>query len=137
MSTDGPVSLEERIAASFATQSMLARLGARLERVEHGHVVIALPASDGLLQQHGFVHGGAVMTIADSAAGYAALTMAPGCAEVLTIECKTNFLRPARGALQAEGRVIKAGRSVTVAEADVFDAKRALVAKMLATMAVR
>lgn len=131
------MSLEERIAASFATQTMLATLGARLEQVAPGHIIIALPASDGVLQQHGHVHGGAVMSIADSAAGYAAMSVAPEGAEVLTIECKTNFLRPARGALLAEGRVLKAGRTVTVAEADVYDAERTLVAKMIATMAVR
>ena len=110
----------ERVRASFAMQPMMATLGARLAGVSRGAAQIALPAASAILQQHGFVHGGAIMTIADSAAGYAAMTTAAADAEVLTIEAKTNFLRPANGGLLAKGKVVRAGRSVVVASADVF-----------------
>lgn len=140
--TNAPLAREEaealeRVRLSFAKQPMMATLGARLTRLEPGRVAIALPHREAVSQQHGYIHGGAIMTIADSASGYASMTMVATGSEVLTIEGKTNFLRPARGALVAEGRVIRAGRSVIVAAADVYtEDERRHVATMLATMAV-
>jgi uncharacterized protein (TIGR00369 family) len=112
---------EARVRASFSRQSIMTTLGASLTRIAPGEVEIALPFADHILQQHGFVHAGVVATIADSAAGYAGLTLMPPGAGVLTAEFKINLLAPAQGErLIAQGRVIKAGRSLTIAEADVF-----------------
>ena len=111
----------ERVRASFARQGIMRLIGARLIRVEPGEVQIELPFRPDLSQQHGFFHGGVVATIGDSAAGYAAYSLMPGDASVLTVEYKINLLAPARGeALVARGRVVKAGRTLTVAAADIF-----------------
>lgn len=112
--------LYERIAASFAAQSLMVTLGARLERVAEGEVHIEMPFSPHLSQQQGFVHAGAITSIVDSACGYAALTQSlPGC-EVVTAEFKTNFLRPALGArFLAVGKVQNAGRMLTVCTGEV------------------
>ncbi|GGK24110.1 PaaI family thioesterase [Salinarimonas ramus] len=110
-----------RIEASFAKQALMTTLGATLESVEPGRVVIVLPVVPALFQQHGFVHAGAVATIADSAAGYAALTRMPEGRGVLTAEFKINLLAPAAGArLVAIGTVVKAGRTLTLSQAEVF-----------------
>ena len=112
---------EVRVWESFARQGLMATLGASLTHVAPGLVEIALPASTGVAQQHGFVHAGALASIADSAAGYAALTlMLPG-AGVLTAEFKINLMAPGIGErMIARGRVIKAGRTLTLAQTDVF-----------------
>lgn len=130
---------EARIRASFAKQGLMATLGAVLERVEPGRVAIALPVADGVSQQHGFVHAGAVATIADSACGYAALTLMPEGVGVLTAEFKINLMAPAAGdRLVAEGRVVRAGRLLTVAQAEVFaeaaGRERRTVALLTATL---
>jgi uncharacterized protein (TIGR00369 family) len=92
-----------RIQQSFAKQGLMENLGASLGEVSPGLVEIVLPASPSISQQHGFIHGGATATVADSAAGYAALSlMAPGAA-VLTTEFKINFLAPAVGKLVRDG----------------------------------
>jgi len=110
-----------RVAASFARQAIMETLGASLVRVAPGEVEIALSIGPGVLQQHGFVHAGAVATIADSAAGFAGLTTMPEGAGVLTAEFKINLLAPAAGErLVAVGRVVKAGRTLTIAQAEVF-----------------
>ena len=111
---------EARVRASFAKQPMMETLGATLDEVEPGRVTIVMPPAPHILQQHGFVHGGAVAAIADSAAGYAALSLMPKGAGVLTTEFKINLLAPASGdRLVATGMVIRAGRSLTVAMAEV------------------
>jgi len=129
---------ESRVRVSFARQSIMTTLGASLTRIAPGEVGITLPFADHILQQHGFVHAGVVATIADSAAGYAGLTLMPAGAGVLTAEFKINLLAPARGEhLIAQGRVIKAGRSLTIAEADVFceeGATRTHAARLTATL---
>lgn len=110
-----------RVAASFARQTIMETLGASLVRVAPGEVEIVLAVSPRVLQQHGFVHAGAVATIADSAAGFAGLTTMPAGAGVLTAEFKINLLAPAAGErLVAIGRVVKAGRTLTIAQAEVF-----------------
>ncbi len=134
-----PATLSERevaarIEASFARQSFMAALGARLLRVAPGEVEIELPVAPHLCQQHGFVHAGAVSSIADSAAGYAALTTMPAGSGILTAEFKINLLAPAAGErLIAKGRVVKAGRTLTLAMAEVF-AVSAGVSKLCAML---
>ena len=111
---------ESRVRASFARQEFMATLGATLERVEPGAIEIHLPVRASLSQQHGFVHAGAVAAVADSACGYAAFSLMPADAGVLAIEFKINLLAPAAGELViARGRVIRAGRTLTVCQADV------------------
>ncbi len=113
--------MARRIAESFAKQAFMTTLGARLVRISAGEIEIELPVSAHLTQQHGFVHAGAVASIADSAAGYAALTTMPAGVGVLTAEFKINLLAPAAGErLLAKGKVIKAGRTLTLALAEVF-----------------
>jgi uncharacterized protein (TIGR00369 family) len=112
---------EARVRASFARQGLMATLGASLLRVSPGSVEISLPTSAAVSQQHGFVHAGALASIADSAAGYAALTLMPPGAGVLTTEFKINLLAPGIGErITARGRVIKAGKTLTLAQTDVF-----------------
>jgi uncharacterized protein (TIGR00369 family) len=111
----------ERVRASFSRQGIMAHLGATLSRVEPGFVEIELPYRDELSQQHGFFHAGAVSTIADSAGGYAAFTLFPADSSILTVEFKVNLLAPADGEkIRATGRVIKAGRTLTVCELQAF-----------------
>ena len=110
-----------RIRASFARQSFMAHLGATLGEVAPGRVDIEMPFDQRLSQQHGFVHAGANTTIADSAAGYAALSLFGPDVGVLTAEFKVNLLRPAAGTrFIARGRVLKPGRTLTVCQSDVF-----------------
>jgi uncharacterized protein (TIGR00369 family) len=92
-----------------------------------------------LTQQHGYLHAGIVTTIADSAAGYAAYSLMPAGSEVLSVEFKVNFLRPAKGeAFLARGEIIKPGKTLTVVRADVFGisetGSRELVATLQGTM---
>lgn len=109
-----------------------------MTRVDAGEVEIELPFRDDLSQQHGFIHAGIITTILDSACGYAALTLMPEDAAVLTVEFKVNLLSPAKGEkMIARGRVTRPGRTVTVCAGDVFAltaGKEKIVATMLATM---
>ncbi len=127
-----------RVAASFDKQGLMHTLGAMLGRVEPGAVEISLPVAAHIGQQHGFVHAGAVAAIADSAAGYAALSLMPPGSGVLTTEFKINLLSPASGErLIARGRVIKAGRTLTLALSEVFavrDGREKLCAMLTATL---
>jgi uncharacterized protein (TIGR00369 family) len=96
-------------------------LGASLGEVSPGVAEIAIRPNPAISQQHGFVHAGAVSAIADSAAGYAALSLMPADTGVLTTEFKINLLAPAAGErIVARGRVVKAGRTLTLAQAEVF-----------------
>ncbi|MEL6575759.1 MAG: PaaI family thioesterase [Pseudomonadota bacterium] len=112
---------EARVRRGFAGQPFMTLLGAALGRVEPGAVEIRLPIQEALGQQHGFVHAGALWSIADSAGGFAAQSlMAPG-EGVLTVELKINLLSPAHGeSLRAIGRVERAGRRLTVGRSDVY-----------------
>lgn len=113
--------LHDRIGESFDRQRLLATLGARLLRVSDGEVEIELPWSDGIQQQHGFAHAGAIATIADSACGYACLTRMPEGSAVLSVEFKINLLAPAVGErFVAHGRVVRVGRTIGVATAEVL-----------------
>ena len=114
----------QRVRASFGRQTIMELLGASMTRVEPGEVEIELPFRADLCQQHGFFHAGVTSTIADSAGGYAAFTLFPADASVLTVEFKVNLLAPADGErLRALGRVVKPGRTLTVTEVEVFAVK--------------
>jgi uncharacterized protein (TIGR00369 family) len=120
------VTAEERIRESFEKQAFMKLLGAELVHIATGEVDIALPFDVKLTQQHGFLHAGVTTSIADSACGYAALSLMPEGAAVLSVEFKVNMLAPARGRrFLARGRVIRSGRNITVVKADVlaFDDK--------------
>jgi uncharacterized protein (TIGR00369 family) len=129
---------ESRVRASFERQRFMATIGARLTRVDPGDVEIELAPRADLEQQHGFLHAGVLASAADSACGYAALSLMPEGAAVLSIEFKINMLAPAAGdRIVARGRVIRAGRNVTVCSGDVIavnNAAEKLVATMTATM---
>jgi uncharacterized protein (TIGR00369 family) len=130
--TQALAEIEARVRDSFARQTIMATLGAEIAAVRAGEVEIVLPFSDRILQQHGFVHAGAVATIADSACGYAGLTVMPRDAAVLTTEFKINLLSPAKGdRLRAVGRVIRNGRTLVITMGEVF-AESAGVSKQVA-----
>lgn len=114
----------ERVRASFDRQHAMRLIRATLAVVEHGLTEIHLPHWQGVEQQHGFVHGGVVGMIADSAAGYAAMTMVPASSSVLTVEFKLNLMAPADGEkLVARGQVVRPGRTLIVTKAEVFAIK--------------
>lgn len=126
--------IHDRISASFNAQGLMATLGAQLESVEEGEVRIALPFSDRLSQQHGYVHAGAISSVVDSACGYAALTTALPGHEVVTAEFKINFMRPALGdRFVAIGKVSNAGKLLTVCTGEVH-AYSGSIRKMIAIM---
>ena len=129
---------ETRVRLSFGEQRAMATIGASLSKVEPGAVDIILPFRDELTQQDGFLHAGVVAAVADSACGYAAHTLMPTGARVLSIEFKLNLLAPAVGErIEARGRVIRAGRTITVCRADVIavtSGSEKLVATMMGTM---
>src|SRR6185437_2032236 len=128
---------DQRVRASFARQTIMATLGATIASVAPGEVVLELPFRQEHTQQHGFLHAGVVTTVMDSACGYAALTLMDPGAAVLSVEFKVNLLAPARGErFRATGRVVRAGRNVTVVtgEFHVVGAENSLVAIMTGTM---
>lgn len=109
-----------RVRVSFARQQFMETLGATLGTVEPGFVEIQLPINPAITQQHGFVHAGAVASIADSACGYAAFSLMPVDAGVLAVEFKINLMAPAKGEmLIARGQVLRAGRTLSVCQAEV------------------
>ena len=121
MNQTGSDDFETRVRDSFAKQTIMATLGAEIAAVRLGEVEIVLPFSDKILQQHGFIHAGAVATIADSACGYAGLSVMPRDAAVLTTEFKIHLLSPAIGdRLRAVGRVVRNGKSLVVTLGEVF-----------------
>ncbi|HSW18814.1 MAG TPA: PaaI family thioesterase [Ramlibacter sp.] len=126
---------EARVRASFARQAAMATIGASLQSVEPGQVVIELPYAQALTQQHGFLHAGMVATALDSACGYAASSLMPADAGVLTIEFKINLLAPAQGErFRMHGLVIKPGRTVTVTEGKAWAIDAQGREKLIATM---
>jgi len=130
----------ESVRASFGKQNAMNLIRATLQVVEHGRTEIHVPHWDGIEQQHGFVHGGVVGMIADSAAGYAAMSVVDVTASVLTVEYKINLVAPAAGdRIVARGRVIKPGRTLTLVQTEVFaevQGKEKLIALLTATMMV-
>jgi uncharacterized protein (TIGR00369 family) len=116
---------ESRVRASFARQAFMSTLGARLARVAPGEVDIELPVAEGLTQQHGSVHAGAVTSVLDSAAGYAAFSLMPAEAAVVSVEFKVNLLEPARGQrILALGRVLRGPHALHVHRRGVGQRRR-------------
>jgi len=131
---------DAKVRDSFARQGAMATIGARIVHLEPGHAHVAVEYTDSIAQQHGYVHGGVVGMIADTAGGYAGFSMMPAGASVLTVEYKMNLLAPADGqTILAKGRVLKPGRTLVVVQVDVFAHKNAqtkLCATMLQTLMV-
>jgi uncharacterized protein (TIGR00369 family) len=131
---------EARTRDSYARQAVMATLGIELLQVAPGQVDLAMNHRASLTQQHGFLHAGIVATALDSACGYAAFTLMPADAAVLTIEFKVNLLAPARGPrLRFAGQVVKAGRTISVVDGRAWqraddEAEDTLVATMTATV---
>lgn len=130
--------IQTRVSKSFAQQAVMRTLGAALVRVAPGEVEISMPFDAALTQQHGFLHAGVVTTALDSACGYAALSLMPPEAGVLSVEFKVNLLAPARGdRFRFVGSVLKAGRTLTVCEGRAFgidgEAEK-LIASMTCTL---
>jgi uncharacterized protein (TIGR00369 family) len=138
MSNPPDPDFEKRVRASFSQQKVLETLGAEISLVRAGEVHLRTPFDDRFTQQDGFLHAGIVTTLMDSACGYAAYSFMPVGSRVLSVEFKVNLLSPARGErFRAEGRVIKAGRTITVCEGKLFSiqgAEETLCAIMQATM---
>jgi uncharacterized protein (TIGR00369 family) len=129
---------ESRVRTSFAKHGFMKTLGADLTQVSPGAVEIVLPASPAVLQQHGFVHAAAVAAVGDTAAGYAAVSLMPAGVGALTSEFKINLLAPAAGdRMIARAHVVKAGRTLTVAQTEIFAeaaGQEKLVALLTATV---
>jgi uncharacterized protein (TIGR00369 family) len=130
---------DSRVRASFARQQVMATLGIEIERLSPGEVELTMPYAVAYTQQHGFVHAGIVTTALDSACGYAAFSLMPANAGVLTVEFKTSLLAPARGQrFIFRAQVRKAGKTLTFCEARALaedgDAEPRLVASMTATL---
>lgn len=134
-------SFERTVRESFERQAHMATLNARITRLEPGAVDLTAPYDPRFSQQNGFWHAGAVASLADSANGYAAFSLAPAGTDVLAVEFKINLLAPAEGqTFRAEGRVLRPGRTLTVCRADVFGISGGdsrLVATMLSTIIIR
>jgi uncharacterized protein (TIGR00369 family) len=108
---------ESRVRASFARQEVMKSLGIEIARLGPGEIELTMPYALAYTQQHGFVHAGIIATALDSACGYAAFSLMPADAAVLTIEFKINLLAPARGErFSLRSRVVKAGRTISVCE---------------------
>ncbi len=129
---------ERAVRDSFAAQPLMATIGARFAHVAAGEIEIRLPFRSDLTQQHRFLHAGVVTSALDSACGYAAFSLMPEGAGVLSVEFKINLLAPARGEeLIARGRVVRAGRTITVCQGEaamLSDGVETAVATMLATI---
>ena len=112
--------MRTRIKDSFQKQTIMSTIGASIVTVESGEVVIRLPFREDISQQDGFVHAGVITTILDSACGYAAMTLMPAEARVLTIEFKSNFASAAIGdEFIARGTVKKSGNTIMITMGEV------------------
>ncbi len=121
MTNDLLPDIASKIQSSFDRQGMMAHIGARIDVMMPGQVTLSCPITPEISQQHGFAHAGATFALGDSAAGYAALTLMPAEAEVLTVEMKINLIAPAAGErLIAIGTVAKPGRRLLVTQSRVM-----------------
>ena len=127
-----------KVAQSFESQAFMKTIGAKLDLVEEGKVIISVELKPNMMQQHGFGHAGVTFSIGDSAAGYAALTKMGKKQEVLTSEMKIHLMSPADGKmLKAVGSVLKAGRRLLVVQSNIYSGdykNEKLIATMLGTM---
>lgn len=128
----------ERVRESFVLQGAMVTLGAQITHLAPGEVDISFDWAQGLTQQHGFIHAGMLSAALDSACGYAAYSLMPEGAGVLTIEFKINLLAPAKGQrFRCEGRVLKPGRTIVVAEGRAYaidNGQEKLAATMACTL---
>jgi uncharacterized protein (TIGR00369 family) len=123
------------VGDSFARQAAMTTLGATLGEVAPGRVSVLLAHRDALTQQHGYLHAGMVATALDSACGYAAFSLMPADAAVLTIEFKINLLAPAKGPrFRFEGAVVKPGRTISVVDGRALQVNDDGAEKLIATM---
>ena len=129
---------ERDVRSTFAQQTFMRMIGAKITGLSAGSVEISLPCRDNLLQHHGYLHGAVIAAIVDTACGCSAMTLMPPGSTVLTVEYKINFLAPAAGErIVALGRVVKAGRRLTVCSGEALslkDGTEKLVAALVATM---
>lgn len=131
---------DARVRASFADQIIMQSMGITLDAIAPGEVTLGMAFHPGFVQQHGFHHAGATTTALDSACGYAAMSLMPATADVLTVEFKVSLMAPAAGdRFSFTGRVVKPGRTLMFTEgeatAHTSDGAR-VVARMTATMMV-
>jgi uncharacterized protein (TIGR00369 family) len=126
---------EPRVRQGIARQRVMQTLQVEITRLEPGEVELTMPFQPAFTQHHGFLHAGIVSTALDSACGYAAFSLMPADAEVLTVEFKINLLQPARGErFLFHGRVVKPGRTITVCEGQAFALTAAAEPRLIATM---
>ena len=129
---------QEKVKDSFNRQEIMKTLRVSIEAIRPGEVELVFPYQSRLTQQHGFIHAGMVSTVLDSACGYAAFSLMPPEAAVLTIEFKVNLLSPAKGKrFKAIGRVKKQGKTITVTEGELLaysEGEPKQVAAMVGTM---
>jgi uncharacterized protein (TIGR00369 family) len=129
---------EARVRTSFARQTAMATLGIEIASLKAGEVELKMPYAAAYAQQHGFIHAGIIATALDTACGYAAFSLMPDDAAVLTVEFKTNLIAPARGDyFLFRARVLKPGRTITVCDAQAFaveEGREKLVATMTGTL---
>jgi uncharacterized protein (TIGR00369 family) len=127
-----------RVQDSFGRQEVMRTLGIEIVLLEAGEITLTMPHAPAYTQQHGFVHAGIVATALDSACGYAAFSLMPQDAAILTVEFKLNLLAPARGdQFVFRGKVVKPGRTITVCEAQAFaisGGEEKLIATMSGTL---
>ena len=128
--------LYNKIKTSFDKQGLMRTFNASLDKVESGLVQISCVFNEGLSQQHNFFHAGVMTSIVDSACGYAAATILQDEKEVLTVEFKVNFLKPANtNKIIALGKVLQSGKTLIVCEGNVYDETESkLISKMTATI---
>jgi len=128
----------ERVRSSFARQQVMRTLGVEIVRLDPGEIELAMPYNSAYTQQHGFMHAGIITTALDSSCGYAAFSLMPADAAVLTVEFKTNLIAPAKGeSFSFRAQVIKPGRTLTVCDARAFakdNGEERLVATMTGTL---
>src|SRR5271154_7287577 len=128
--------MRARVRASFGRQAMMTTLGVELTTIERGRVELAVRHDDRFTQQHGFLHAGAVASVLDTACGYAAYSVMPPEASVLTVTYTINLLAPAAGQrFTMTGQVVRAGRTLVVCRGEAFaDSASRPFAAMPATM---
>jgi uncharacterized protein (TIGR00369 family) len=126
---------QERVRTSFDRQRVMRTLGIEIVRLGPGEIELAMPYDSAFTQQHCFMHAGIITTALDSACGYAAFSLMPAEAAVLTVEFKTNLLAPAKGErFLFRAEVIKPGKTLTVCEARAFALVDKADERMIATM---
>jgi uncharacterized protein (TIGR00369 family) len=126
---------DSRVRSSFARQNAMQTLGVELAHVAPGEIELRMPFSDKYTQQHGFMHAGIIASALDSACGYAAFSLMPASAAVLSVEFKVNLLAPAQGdSFAFRARVIKAGRTLSVCDASAFGIADNRDERLIATM---